>query len=537
MENTSQSFETMIGTLITTYLIDKYKLSNMYYGLIFGLIVHGVHNYGDVNTTVIIDLFWLYYKWGLLISACVYLMYYGFLKTCIEWLMEKQCFKLFTKKTETHVILKLYCPSYIETLTKYMKKYPDHFDKTYNLDYGTASSELFHLYYKGLTTRAKSQHVALNNNIEFKIKGITGYLVWKTYTDKRIITNSNAPPTEKTETYKYVVIYIEKKHNITGHEFYTILYKGLNGNTIKLYQYKIYKYDTYDAHKTRCCKFTMYEGIKKSVNDKEKIYMNSFFHIEKNRLWSRVRKLSEDPNSMLALGQPAQLNLLLHGPPGSGKSSFAYRIAMCLDRNVVNIDLRDITDRVQLNHLLRTPILNGTVTAPKNCIYVFDISIKYLLKQTEIFNLKQKIAQANYEQYKNTLCNANDDNKIPQKMNEDIPFQIADLLDIFQGTVPNTGAIIIATTNDYHGIKNECPALFRPGRLTPVYFGYIDKNVFKEIVQFYFKQEFKNEIKIENVNTPTSEIIDIAIECVSNTDVLLDTNYSTFLEKIDKLLN
>ena len=50
-------------------------------------------------------------------------------------------------------------------------------------------------------------------------------------------------------------------------------------------------------------------------------------------------------------------------------------------------------------------------------------------------------------------------------------FQLEDLLEILQGPVPREGQIIIATTNKFDEIKNECPALFRPGRLTPIEFG------------------------------------------------------------------
>jgi hypothetical protein len=84
------------------------------------------------------------------------------------------------------------------------------------------------------------------------------------------------------------------------------------------------------------------------------------------------------------------------------------------------------------------------------------------------------------------------------------------LLEIFQGAVPSDGSIIIANTNDYDGIRELCPALFRPGRLTPVYFGYLDKPTIQQLSEYYFKKSLDIVIPQE-IKVPTSQIIELAL--------------------------
>jgi hypothetical protein len=112
-----------------------------------------------------------------------------------------------------------------------------------------------------------------------------------------------------------------------------------------------------------------------------------------------------------------------------------------------------------------------------------------------------------------------------------------DLLEIFQGPVPLDGMIIMATTNKFDEIKNSCPELFRPGRLTPVYFGYIHIETLHEISRFYFGKDYKGYVP-HQIKIPTSQIIEIALEskCFRKEgDEGLESPYSYFCEKISKL--
>ncbi len=321
------------------------------------------------------------------------------------------------------------------------------------------------------------------------------------------------------------------------------------------------------------------------------------------------------------MGQSPQVNLLLHGPPGTGKSSFAYRVAMTLGRHIVSLDLRDIRNKVTMYQILNKPRVNELTRKPSECVFVFeefDIGIKLLFKEWQIRQqrikrwehdinnfdiesyLDKSIQGATVEQNnanviipppiiygdgnndngnKNNGNNNNGNNNngsnnnnnngsnnngnqmvlnllsAMTKQNNDtnqspynhhIPdldltedkskFSVNDLLEIFQGTVPNDGAIMIATTNNYDEIKEMCPALFRPGRLTPVHFGYVKKETMQEISRFYFGRDLEIYIP-DNINIPTSQIIQLAMESRTFDDLgTIDDKFDYFSQMLDEML-
>lgn len=92
------------------------------------------------------------------------------------------------------------------------------------------------------------------------------------------------------------------------------------------------------------------------------------------------------------------------------------------------------------------------------------------------------------------------------------------LLELIQGPVPLKGAIFIATTNEFDKINKICPALFRSGRLTPIYFGYAESSILQEISLHYYNKTLNIEANLI-ATIPTSDIINF-ITCHK-----LDQNY------------
>lgn len=70
---------------------------------------------------------------------------------------------------------------------------------------------------------------------------------------------------------------------------------------------------------------------------------------------------------------------------------------------------------------------------------------------------------------------------------------------------------MIATTNKFDKIKKLCPALFRPGRLEPVFFGYVEEETMQDISMFYFGEKIKFYVP-KNHKLPTSQVLNIALE-------------------------
>jgi hypothetical protein len=111
-------------------------------------------------------------------------------------------------------------------------------------------------------------------------------------------------------------------------------------------------------------------------------------------------------------------------------------------------------------------------------------------------------------------------------------FTLRDLLELFQGPVPFEGMLILATTNKYDEIKTICPELFRPGRMTPVHFGYINKDTLQDIAKYYFNKKLTGYLP-NTITLPTSQIIDLALEACQHER----GQFEFFSREINKLLD
>jgi len=354
---------------------------------------------------------------------------------------------------------------------------------------------------------------------------------------------------------KYVDKYNEKSGKITLYE----LIEKKNGNG------DIHAYIN-----------VFYDNKKMELKQLEQLFIKPFFHPQAESLWKTIKTINFHPEVMWNLGQAPRINLLLHGPPGTGKSTFAYRIAMLTGRHVINVKISNY-DKDALHTMFTHPSIKGIKYCSRDVIYVLDEidqDIKTLLlrrnnknmqiekamsvadtllenelkpKPTTINNIytsqtgqlltgaiAQPIAVAEkYPETKQTNTNdekksivaeessnidrinktVNETTKLYDKislMNADI-VTLDDLLTIFQGSVPNEGSIIIAMTNHFEEMREKCPALFRAGRLTPIYFGNFDIKMLNKVSKYYFNRPLSFTSKDIKTIT-TSQVIELAID-------------------------
>jgi SpoVK/Ycf46/Vps4 family AAA+-type ATPase len=236
-------------------------------------------------------------------------------------------------------------------------------------------------------------------------------------------------------------------------------------------------------------------------------------------LWSTIKNVCFNPDFYEKNGQCGKISLLLCGPPGTGKSTFAYRVAMCLHRHIISLDLRE-QSKHSIYQILQKPS-EDYCTSYRDAIFLFeefDISIKELSlrdkkRKNEMMDFfKQMEKYIRFTEQKNVSDDPNKNDLKQPSLNIHNNFTMRDLLEIFQGPVPFDGMIILATTNNFDEIYETCPELFRHGRLTPIHIGYIDKDTLQEISQFYFKRKLK--YVSEHITIPTSQIIDLALEAL-----------------------
>lgn len=224
--------------------------------------------------------------------------------------------------------------------------------------------------------------------------------------------------------------------------------------------------------------------------------IDNFFHHDRDHLIKTLEWANKN-SATTALG------MLLYGPPGTGKTSFAQRVAKHLRRIPYVINLKTITKRRDLFRTLLNPSLTNEGLVTKDVLFIIDEFDKGLrnLNAMQALYQKRQMAFGNFVEQADAgvdkitsnmkLLNGDDESK---RINE--LMTVDDFLSIISGPIHIPGLIVMAMTNDYEYIKEECPALVRPGRFTPVLFDNGDKKLYGEIVKHYTQIEFKGWNKL-----------------------------------------
>lgn len=346
---------------------------------------------------------------------------------------------------------------------------------------------------------------------------------------------------EKENTYTYnnqMYLYI-KKNKPNDHCYMNQLEQYVNqetrfGSVVNLYYYKILPRNLVTSN-------FYHEPLDKWKDDCQ--YMEDTFFSEYKKFMFGIMKEKINYDISASGGWN---NLILHGPPGVDKSSFIYRIATIMKKSIISVDLSLYLDKKKDLYALfhgqefKLPEGNDNYNIANNTIIIleeFDNTIRKLVDLEQIYKLKQDLIELDFSKKKQSLINDDGETDIilsdePRPKKEKLSIakvtheidqilhtnnintksdilRISDLLELFQGPVPVKDRLIIATTNYYDDIKNTLPALFRPGRLSPLAFKYLTWDLLNELTQYYFDTAMTvDQFKI---TIPTSQIIELAL--------------------------
>lgn len=477
----------MIGNLISSIVAQRFNLDPMYSVLITTL----VSSYLIKATLPSFSTAYICYSLVFLITLAGFLVYY-----------------LWPRKHDSkYTQIRTYRWEDINVVRFMMTKHPEFYTKEYDMVIGNPEAR-----------QLEDLVLPDDDKIEFndKIHDVKGYITAE-YNDTTTTTTNSAQEKISKKNF-YLVLAVEKGGKYNCYQYLAEMEKHKKAITeqedeMELFMVKVMGKTDRSGNREDSChhEITMYDGPSENHDERYEKYMKSYFSKHRDELWTYISNVHFHPEKFSIFGQEARCNLLIYGPPGSGKSTFVYRLAMALGRHIVSVDITALShDRTEVYKVIQKPMINEYFCEPKEFIVLleeFDITVKHLKEKNQRPDINSFL-KAKYSPKEKK-----EDNGIvlpPLYSRSTREFELEDLLEILQGPVPIKQSIIIATTNKYDEIREMCPALFRPGRLTPIKFDYMNWESLQNMSQYYFKRPLTLE-KQHEINIPTSEIVELAL--------------------------
>ena len=263
--------------------------------------------------------------------------------------------------------------------------------------------------------------------------------------------------------------------------------------------------------------------------DRKMITMDKIDHFLKNKEWYYNK------------GIPYSLGIGIHGPPGTGKTSFIKALAAKTNRNIICISLKLLKTKKQLDSIFFEERYNDdnkkhSVTFDKKIIVFEDIDCigdivmdrekkKNKNKNGEDFSLgigrklnldeMTMTSKVNMGDLLETIAEMEETTKKgimttgPKSIIDDDPITLDDILNLWDGIRETPGRIMIISSNHYDDLDT---ALKRPGRIDiTLELSYASRQVISEMYKHLFETSI-DPTELEQVNDKfysPAEIINI----------------------------
>lgn len=201
--------------------------------------------------------------------------------------------------------------------------------------------------------------------------------------------------------------------------------------------------------------------------------LQNIFGSHLTALKERVNMFIHHKSWYMRKGIPYTLGVLLHGPPGTGKTSIIKAIAKDTNRHVINIKLYKDTTQTQLRNLFFDEKLNVLVD---NKTEHFNISVDERIYVIEDIDCLTNITHSREQ--------TEPEEKNPYVFGEELTLSF--LLNLLDGILETPGRILIVTTNH---IEKLDKAFIRPGRIdVNLEVGFCSLDMIVDMFNFFYEE-------------------------------------------------